>query len=192
MIERKVDKPRCGSRPCYLYCSGDIPQKVKGKILLPGKRYCAGGKRIKPFRSSDPKVYSPSWCPLRKAPAELRIYCLKSSFTRMVAYMLRQNGVDISPSAADYAVRYEGTTDLTAKEFQQELHEASVDKLLGTAVHTGEIVEIDDGLTPYYFFFSEKRPMPYVIWFDGEIARKNQLEVSRKGDTDDTDADDGG
>ncbi len=192
MIERKVDKPRCGSRPCYLYCSGDIPQKVKGKTLLPGKRYCAGGKRIKPFRSGDPKVYTPSWCPLRKAPAELRIYCLKNSFTWMVAYMLRKDGVEYSPSAADYAVRYEGTTDLTAWEFQRELHEKSADELLGAAVHTDEIVEIDDGLTPYYFFFSEQRPMPCAILFSGETARKNQLEVSAESDADDTDAADGG
>lgn len=84
MIEVKIRKPQCYGRPCYLYCKGNIPEKVRGKTLLPERRYCAGQKRIRQFRSSDPKVYVPSWCPLRKTPAELRIYCFKSSFAWMM------------------------------------------------------------------------------------------------------------
>lgn len=114
MIEVKIRKPQCYGRPCYLYCKGNIPEKVRGKTLLPERRYCAGQKRIRQFRSSDPKVYVPSWCPLRKTPAELRIYCFKSSFAWMMQRMLRRDGLEPYPSGADYALRYEGITPLSS------------------------------------------------------------------------------
>lgn len=184
MIDLTIRKPQCGDRPCYLRCEGNIPQKVKGRTLLPGKRYCAGGKRIKPFRSSDPKIRIPSWCPLRKAPAELRIYCVKSVFSWELIRMLRLDGIEYFPCETDYALRYEGTTDVTAAQFQQELREKSADNILNTPVYMDEIVEIDDGLTPYCFYFSEERPMPYVIRFSGAAARKNLLKTRQENPDD--------
>lgn len=177
MTERKIYKPTCQGRPCYLQCEGNVPRKVKGKTLLPGKRYCAGDKRIKAFRAGDPKVYVPSWCPLRKTPHVLRIYCFKSSFAMAVHDMFRRKGSCCYPSDTDYAMRYEGTTNLTAAQFQRELRERSVHEILGITVHMDEVVEIDDGLTPYCFYFSEKRHMPYVVYFRGERARENELEL---------------
>jgi hypothetical protein len=181
MIDRKIYKPTCHNRPCYLECKGDLPQKVKGKTLLPGKRYCAGDKRIKAFRAGDPKVQAPSWCPLRKTPPVLRIYCFKNSFSRMVHEMLRRDGKVSYPNDTDYAMRYEGTIDLTASQFRRELRERSAHEILGAAVHMEEVVEIDDGLEPYCFYFSEKRYMPYVIYFRGERARENKLETFGDG-----------
>lgn len=78
-------------------------------------------------------------------------------------------------------MRYEGTTDLTASQFQRELRERSVHEILGIVVHTEEVVEIDDGLNPYCFYFSGERFMPYVIYFKGERARENTLEVIDDG-----------
>lgn len=176
MTDRKIYRPTCQNRPCYLECKGDLPQKVKGKTLLPGKRYCTGDKRIKAFRAGDPKVHAPSWCPLRKMPPVLRIYCFKNSFSRMVHEMLRRDGKASYPNDTDYAMRYEGTTNLTASQFRQELRERSAHEILGVAVHVDEVVEIDDGLEPYCFYFSEKRYMPYVVYFRGERARGNKLE----------------
>lgn len=94
----------------------------------------------------------------------------------MTQLLMRQKGYDFFPSETDYALRYEGTIELTASQFQQELHEHSVNEVLGINVRTDEIVEIDDGLMPYYFFFSAKRIMPHVIYFRGEKARENKLE----------------
>ena len=176
MTEQKIYKPTCLGRPCYLQCEGNLPQKVKGKTLIPGKRYCAGDKRIRTFRAGDPKVYIPSWCPLRKSPYELRIYCIKNGFSWMVHDLLCRKDKLIYPSPTDYAMRYEGTTDLTAVQFQQELKEHSARELLGVDVHFEEVVEIDDGLKPYFFYFSKKRDKPYVIFFNGEAAQKNELE----------------
>ena len=176
MFDLKVRMPQCEGRPCYLRCEGNIPQKIKGKTLLPGKRYCAGDNRIKPFRPSDPKIRVPTWCPLRKTPAELRIYCFKDSLSAWLREMLRRDGIDAYPNGTDYALRYEGTTLLTAMRFRQELREKSVRSILNLDVCRNEVVEIDDGLHPYYFFFSEKRPMPYVVDFNKDSALKNQLE----------------
>lgn len=176
MIEVKIRKNQCGGRACYLCCEGSTPQKVKGRTLIPGKRYCAGGKGIKTFRSSDPKVRVPSWCPLWKRPSVLRIYCFKNAFCEMVQFMLQRDGTPCSPNDFDYALRYEGTTELTAAQFQDGLQEKDVYDLLKVHVHENEVVEIDDGLTPYYFYFSPKRWYPYVILFNGERARQNELE----------------
>ena len=192
MHDMQICKPRCMGRPCYLPCTGSVPQKAKGKNLLPGKRYCTGGKRIVTFRSGDPKIYVPSWCPLRKSPSEFRIYCFKNSFVWMMQRMLRRDGGSFYPSAVDYAVRYEGVTDLTAASFHRALQEKSVFELLNLTVHQDEIVEIDDGLAPYYFFFSGERPMPYVILFNGELARKNELEADDPDDEQGTNDDPGG
>ena len=175
MIEVDIRKPRCGGRECYLPCDGSTPQKVKGKTLLPGKRYCAGGTRIKTFRSSDPKVRVPSWCPLWKKPAILRIYCIKNEFYEMLRAMGQRDGLVLYPSWTDYALRHEGTTELTAAQFHDALNEKDAHELLGVSVHEDEVVEIDDGLTPYCFYFSSKRWMPYVVPFDGEKARQNKL-----------------
>lgn len=182
MIEVKIRKPQCGGRECYLRCEGSIPQKVKGRTLLPGKRYCAGGKGIKAFRSSDPKVSVPSWCPLRKRPIVLRIYCFKNALCEMVQLMLQRDGAFYSPNDFDYALRYEGTTELTAAQFQEELQGKDVSDLLKVPAHENEVVEIDDGLTPYYFFFSPNQWRPYVVRFNGERARQNKLESPEEED----------
>lgn len=96
--------------------------------------------------------------------------------------MLQRDGTPCSPNDFDYALRYEGTTELTAAQFQDGLQEKDVYDLLKVHVHENEVVEIDDGLTPYYFYFSPKRWYPYVILFNGERARQNELESPEEED----------
>lgn len=178
MIKIKVRQSRCAGRECYMTYSGSIPKKIKGVFLKPGCRYCTGGKRTRQFQRRDPKVYVPSWCPLRKLPATLRIYCYKSNNRALLRLLLKLDGVNYTPIAYDYAMRYEGSTTLTARNLEDWKGDETLEQFLGIAVNLEEIVEIDDGLSPYFFYARYVRNVFSLccIPFDGEKARQNKLE----------------
>lgn len=175
MIKKKVCKPRCTGRECYHNYNGLVPQKIKGIFLKPGCRYCTGGKRTRQFKGRDPKTYVPSWCPLQNSPPILRIYHYKNSQTALLRLLLDRDNVEHNPSEYQYAMRYEGVSKLTARELESWESSGTLEQLLGTPVTAEEIIEIDDGLTPYFFYVQNA----YTVWcipFDGEKARQNKLE----------------
>lgn len=133
-----------------------LPIKKKGVTMHLGERFCVAGKRARKFKRSDPKTYVPSWCPRLKAPCELRIYGFKNQREwRMHRSMRAYLGEDTSPSAFRYAVRYEGHTDLAPYEFFECCNEKSDDEILGAAVQHYDVVEIDDGIKPAFFYKTE-------------------------------------
>lgn len=172
-----IYKPRCDTCPYYGRHTEPVPRKVQGAFLKVGSRYCTGGKRIKVFKPRDPKVYVPSWCPRRKSPAELRVYCFKNSNSWFLHYLLERDGVHSLPSGCDYAVRYEDHTEVTAHDFYELIQQKTITEILGVQVRTGEIIEIDDGLKAYYFYAGEYGTN-ILTHFDRERARKNKLEPS--------------
>lgn len=176
MIKVKVTQPRCTGRDCYEYFSGPIAKKVKGAFLKPGYRYCTGGKRIRQFKSRDPKVTVPSWCPIRKSPAIIRIYCYKNSQAALLRLLIQSDKNPRTPMGHEYAMRYEGTISRAARELDNWEGSGSLEQFLGIPVHAEEIVEIDDGLNSYYFYIQNIFTV-YCISFDGEKARQNKLEV---------------
>ena len=175
MIERKIYKPRCSDCEFHVRYSEAIPKKVKGAFLKYGCRYCTGGKRIREFKPRDPKVYLPSWCPRKKTPAELRIYCFKDANTRFLQLLLEADGALSIPFANRYAVRDSGHTALSPSSFQEMAEQQSPSEILGMKLHSKEVIEIDDGITPYYFYLVESFAVQ-CISFDGKSARQNQLE----------------
>lgn len=175
MIKVKVTQPRCAGRDCCEYVSGSVSKKVKGVFLKSGCRYCIGGKRARQFKSSDPKIYVPSWCPLHKTPATLRIYCYKDSQTAFLRFLMQNDDVPYTPSGYEYAVRYKGTTERTARELDDWDGNETLAAFLSVPVHTDEVIEIDDGLTPYYFYVQNCYSV-CCIPFNGERARQNKLE----------------
>ena len=175
MASMPIRKPQCANCPHYGYHSGPVAQKVKGAFLRVGSRYCSGGKRIRVFKSSDPKVYVPSWCPCRKSPAELRVYCYKDTNSWYLRHLLEQDGIHSTPSGYEYAVRYEGSTTLTARDFYKEIQRQPIEDILGFQVKNGEVVEIDDGLVPYYFHICGYGADVFT-YFDRDMARQNKLE----------------
>ena len=177
MAKSLIRKPRCAECPHCNYHSGPVAQKVKGAFLKVGSRYCTGGGKIKVFKRSDPKVYVPSWCPRQKSPADLRIYCYKDSTTWYLRYLLDRDGVAHVPSGYEYALRYEGSTELTARDFEALLQEKSVWDILDFEVRKDEVIEIDDGLIPYYFYVREYG-VDVLHYFDRDWARRNHLEES--------------
>lgn len=175
MADVPIRKPRCANCPHYGYHEGPVAQKIKGAFLRVGSRYCSGGKRIRVFKPSDPKVYVPSWCPRRKSPAELRVYCYKDTNAWYLRYLLERDGFHSPPFGYEYAVRYEGNTTLTARDFHEQLQSHPIADILGFEVKTGEVIEIDDGLVPYYFHACEYGTDTFA-YFDRDRARENKLE----------------
>lgn len=172
---KPISKPRCSECPCYGYHSDPVPKKIAGAYLKVGSRYCTGGKRARVFKPSDPKRAVPSWCPRRKAPAELRVYCFKDITAWHFNYLYEKRGNVNIPSAFEYAVRHESSTGLTAKEFYDLTQQKLLKDILGFRVSTNEILEIDDGLKPYFFLIRENG-IEILYFFDGKRARQNKLD----------------
>ena len=80
-----------------------------------------------------------------------------------------------SPSAFRYAVRYEGHTDLAPYEFFECCNEKSDDEILGAAVQHYDVVEIDDGIKPAFFYKTE-HGYELLFSFDAKTAKKNIRE----------------
>lgn len=174
MAKKLIHKPRCSSCPYYGIYSGSAAKKMGGVFLQAGCRYCSGGKKIRKFRLSDPKVYIPSWCPRHKIPAEMRVYCYKDTNTWYINFLFERDGTHRSPSGYEYAVRHACSTELTAKEFYKLTEQMLIHDILGFNVWTNEVIEIDDGLIPYYFYVCE-HGVEVLAYFDRDKALKNKL-----------------
>lgn len=183
MIERKIYIPRCSDCEHHIYYNS-APKKVKGIILYSGNRYCTGGKKPKRFANKDPKVYVPKWCPLKKSPAILRIYHFIDVEKSLFWYHWRKSeGLKIGSSEFEYALSYEGTINMDAKIFFQASKEKKIEELLGIDVSTHDVIEIDDGLEPYYFYVLGIASVE-LIYFNGAMAREHKLkEVEIKLDS---------
>lgn len=191
MGEMMVHKPRCCDCQHYLVYTDSIPKAIKGVLMKSGCRYCMGGSKPKAFGRGDPKIYPASWCPITKSPAELRIYCFKDEETSWMRTMLAAQGIHESPSGYQYAVRYTGSTPLSAIEFYKQIKTKSASEVLELPVHQKEIIEIDDGHRPYYFYISSIFNVD-VILFDASRAKQNRLDVGTDTDfTSNTQPDEG-
>lgn len=119
-------------------------------------RYCHGfkGKKAKRFRSSDPAYKPPKWCPKRLPGRVLRVYGFKSAQEAFMGRLMEYTAADryACPISGRYKLRYEAETSWGAKQFYEESRNGPLEDAVGVQVDTGEVVEIDDGLKPYYFY----------------------------------------
>ena len=70
----------------------------------------------------------------------------------------------ISPASSHYKLRTEIQLGMTAKQFFGASQENPLRDVLPKEVNDGEIIEIDDGLQPYYFYVLDLAtvvPLPY-------------------------------
>ena len=150
--------PGCSSCPHY---------HVAGGVT----RYCNGFKRRKPkrFRSADPQFKAPKWCPRRISPPICRVYEFKderSEYMELFWRMEYESGRSkfLSPTPTHYKFREELTLGKTAKQFYDAAQVEPLSEVLTVEVHGGEVIEIDDGLQPYYFYvldYASVIPLPY-------------------------------
>jgi hypothetical protein len=115
------------------------------------------------FKPWDPKIYPPSWCPRYNHPAQLKIYCYKNPETAMWRDYFRIKGLAMTQSGPEYALRYQGSSPVSAYEFQDRLKGEPLWQLLGEKAHPYEVIEIDDGIVPHFFYVTENSveyPLP--------------------------------
>ena len=177
MYEEKVRKFKCYHCPdCNLY-AGSETKTIHGRRMKPNTKYCTGGQKVIIFRSDDPKVTVPKWCPKRRVPPTLRIYHFRSPEIEVGESMLAAKGISFFPYPSRYAVRYEGDSPYTAMEFAKQIKNHSLAELLSMQLLPYEILEIDDGIRPYCFLV-ERLGHVRCIRFKSDIARESKYEES--------------
>ena len=173
MAREKIYRFRCSECPdCFIYKKTDL-KKVPGAVLKFGERYCRGSKKIREFKPRDPKIYPPSWCPKRKSPATYRVYAYKNTDAWYLHRLLRAQGLLDTPRGDEFAVRAEGQTALSARDFWKEVKFKYASEVLGVLIHEDEVIEIDDGLR-LCFFHVEDGVVRVLSGFQYSRARANQ------------------
>ena len=176
MAREKISRFCCRDCPdCFTY-GESVPKKVPGAFLKFGMRYCRGGKKTREFKRRDPKVYPPSWCPKLKSPAEYRVYAYKDTDAWYIHHMMRLHGLSDKPRGNEFAVRVEGFTTLSARDFWEEVEFKYASEILGIPVHGDEVIEIDDGLRPCFFHVVKDWDVEVLTYFQRDEARENQYE----------------
>jgi len=156
MSSKNIRKTRCSDCGVLVHHTGQ-PQRVQGVVMHPGFRYCMGCDRPRCFRSGDPKIYVPKWCPKLLQPAALRIYTFKNNIAWHIYCTV--GGI----FAYRYTVRYTGTTTECANDILTKGVPS------GQWLSDGEVLELDDGIRPIFFY--EKDGHLHVTDFD-----KHQVE----------------
>lgn len=64
---------------------------------------------------------------------------------------------------------------MTAQQFFQSTQEQYVDDILGFHVNCDEVIEIDDGIRPFFFHITE-HGVDVLVHFNSKVARKNRLK----------------
>lgn len=176
MARKKICRFCCRDCPdCFTY-GESVPKRVPGAFLKFGGRYCRGGKKTREFKCRDPKVYPPSWCPKLKNPAEYRIYAYKNTDASYIHHMMRLHGLSDKPCGPEFAVRTEGYTTLSARDFWKEVEFKFASEVLGVPVHCDEVIESDDGLRPIFFHVVTNLDVKVLTDFQRDKARENQYK----------------
>ena len=155
---KKLREYTCSECPHRLYYREAAPKKKHGVTLRPGDTVCIFGKKARRFKKRDSKVKVPQWCPKRRPVRTLRIYDFQDAATRMLHERLCWDlGRDLTPGGYQYAVKHEADTDLTAREFwERSRYETDAELLDGMTAARYQVVEIDDGLKPEFFYKTEE------------------------------------
>lgn len=173
-MQLAVRKPTCIGCPHDLHYGEFVPKKQFGVMMHCGERFCTGGKKARRFKRNDPKINVPEWCPKRKAPCEVRVYGFKDEDAKTLHYLLCVGADSVAaPSGHRYALKRELHTELQPAEFWSRCAMEPYSDLLGFEVGLYEVLEIDDGLKPA-FFYNTGNGLVIEPRFDAEKARKNK------------------
>ncbi len=162
----RVRPPKCANCDSYACNRSREEVRVHGVLLKPGQRVCLYGKHPHRFKNGDPQIYVPKWCGKKKNPCVLRCYGL--SDTALFFYAAFHKKDRLLPSESDFvSVGAERVTDYAVpKWFWDEIKAGKEPDLrfTGHYAHTGDLIEVDDGLEPQFFFYNGS------CWY---IARMN-------------------
>lgn len=128
--------------------------------------YCTGkGKnRMRRIGKKDRASSPPEWCPRYITPPKLRVYAIREDY--MTLYILdrldaQEKNRKIYPAEFRYELRMETESPVSAyhlyhdvrdTQTMQSVYLADVSQMLGTEVRSDEVLEIDDGINPVFFY----------------------------------------
>ena len=155
MAKRKQTFPEPGCYSCPHHT-------VLGNGIF-GTRVCMGvkSKKGKRFRSSDPHYKPPKWCPKR---LPVRICRISRPANEMYASMECDTRISHEAEKLEYyslhTYRYDPVprrkfaTGISARELYERAKKELTEAILDEAdLRVGDVIEIDDGLRPYYFYY---------------------------------------
>ena len=131
--------------PTCSLCSGH-------KDMLRGSRFCEGGKKPRRFKPSDPKYKAPEWCPKRNVPPIVRVYDFKDDDAKYLDLVFNESANPQLVSEHHYMVVFETRGFANAKDFYERANSEPISELIDFEIRSRNIVEIDDGFRPYYFY----------------------------------------
>ena len=175
-------------------CPGCPYHQIVGGVVS-GTRYCNGfPKKRKPkrFKRSDPKYKPPKWCPRLISPPVCRVYGFVDEKSEFLEWCLNRRdykpGAHISPSEYRYKLRCEADLRMTAKQLYDAMQRESVEQIFsdaGMELEYGEVIEIDDGLNPYYFYYLNYGRLIPLYSFDRSRVQSSEpapyVEGSEQG-----------
>lgn len=145
-------EPGCWRCPHYTV-QGEFPCET---------RYCmgTGRKRGRRFKKTDPQYKAPKWCPKRLTPKICRVYRLRGEIERLSEEVRREEhrpkkheNYSAFEHRYDPKPRYEAPIALTARQFYELANREGIESILEDfETEYGDVIEIDDGLQPYFFY----------------------------------------
>ena len=174
------------------YCPGCQYHQTVGEAV--GRtRYCNGflkRRKSKRFKRSDPKYKPPGWCPRRISPPACRVYGFADRDSELMHWMFNSKDVlscertaHISVSERHYRLRLEVSLGMTAKQFYDATQSESLSDIFsryGAQVERSEIIEIDDGLKPYYFYCMGGFAVVPLVSFDRSRVQPSEPIPSKE------------
>lgn len=160
-------------------CSSCDYLKTEGPAPF-GQRYCTNfpKKRKKRFRSSDPQYKAPSWCPKRLKPPMVRVYRLteqaKTQRSVLEDAAGKQEPAPFTPNARKYWLQREFPLSMTAKQFYTATKKGNGLNELYADLLSDDVVELDDGLKPFFFHYSNTRFTPLTLFFKEHVEKRDQ------------------
>lgn len=147
--------------------------------------YCmrAGRKNGRRFQRKDIKRKPPEWCPLRLNPPVCRIYGFKDDFQEMMEHevwcSLDPKKQDwCYPLAYRYQFRREISLGMSAAQFYAAVQSEPIEDVLGdTSLKIGELIEIDNGLKPQFFYcYSSMTVIPAKVIALDKLRKSNRYD----------------
>ena len=161
-------------------CSSCDFLKIQGRFPCE-TRYCTNfpRKRARRFRSKDPVIKAPAWCPKRIDPPILRVYGFLDEFSERMEIDSLMNMPEpfpefTHPFRRHFKVRLEKRISMKAKEFYMAAQKKQpMECLEEAALEEGEVIEIDSGLSSYCFQYLGANAFAQVVLFE-PLLPKNQ------------------
>ena len=139
------------------------------------------GKVANPVLSSDPQFKAPKWCPRRITPPVCRIYGFADEQSQAMDALIRENFQPkrdryIFPTPGHYRLQSEKRLNMNAKAFYNAaINGAVYDILSEDDIALGAVIEIDDGLKPYHFYYWGWSTVVPMFSFDRSQVQQQQL-----------------